>query len=244
MSKVILITGANTGVGFGLASLLSEKGHIVYVGARNEAKGKQAVETLHSEGLKTAKFVLIDVTKPPTVEAAKETIEKAEGRLDILVNNAAISGFSESQNATSASIPDIRDVMETNFYGVIQTTITFLPLLRKSPNGVILNISSELGSNSYQARPENKFQLVAYSTSKVALNSYTIALAHELKKEGIKVNVATPGYVSTQMNDYGSHGAGGKTIKEGAFALLPWILLDKDGPTGKFFDSKGEEFPW
>ncbi|KAF8972271.1 oxidoreductase [Flammula alnicola] len=242
MSKVILITGANTGIGFGLASLLAEKGHIVYVGARNEAKGKQAVETLHSEGLKTAKFILIDVTKPPTIEAAKETIEKAEGRLDILVNNAAISRFAESQNATSPSIPDIRDVMETNFYGVIQTTITFLPLLRKSPDAVILNVSSAAGSNSYlAARDSNRPTYVAYSTSKAALNSYTIALAHELKKEGIKVNVANPGRVTTQLNNYTQ---GWQTFKEGASTLLPWILLDKDGPTGKFFDSNGEELPW
>ncbi|KAF8972279.1 hypothetical protein BDZ97DRAFT_1019324 [Flammula alnicola] len=241
MSKVILITGANTGVGFGLASLLAEKGHIVYVGARNEAKGKEAVETLHSEGLKTAKFILIDVTKPPTIEAAKETIEMAEGRLDVLVNNAAIGQFAEDQNATSASIPAIRDVMETNFYGVIQTTITFLPLLRKSSNAVILNVSSTAGSNSYLARREGQPSYVAYSTSKVALNSYTIALAHELKKEGIKVNVANPGHVSTQLNGFAQ---GGQTFKEGASTLLPWILLDKDGPTGKFFNINGEEVTW
>ncbi|KAF8967039.1 hypothetical protein BDZ97DRAFT_1804884 [Flammula alnicola] len=201
-------------------------------------------DTLHSEGLKTAKFVLIDVTKLPTIEAAKETIEKVEGRLDVLVNNAGVGKFSENQNATSASIPVIRDAFETNFYGVIQTSITFLPLLRKSSGGVILNVSSELGSNSFQARPENHYHFVAYNTSKAALNSYTIALASELKKEGIKVNVATPGFTATKLNNYGQGAQGAQTVKEGASALLPWILLDKDGPTGKFFDSKGEEFPW
>ncbi|KAF8967041.1 hypothetical protein BDZ97DRAFT_1756126 [Flammula alnicola] len=244
MSKVILITGANTGIGFDLARLLAEKNHIVYIGARNETAGKEALETLQSEGFKTVKLVLLDVTKLPTIQAAKETIEKAEGRLDSLVNNAAISKIGENQNATSASIPAIRDAFETNFYGVIQTSITFLPLLRKSSNAVILNVSSGLGSNSYMARPESQAHLVAYNTSKAALNSYTIALASELKKEGIKVNVATPPYTSTRLNNHGQIAQGARPLREGSSALLPWVLLDKDGPTGKFFGSNGEEFPW
>ncbi|KAF8967030.1 oxidoreductase [Flammula alnicola] len=244
MSKVILITGANTGIGFDLARLLAEKNHIVYIGARNEAAGKEALETLQSEGLKTVKLVLLDVTKLPTIQAAKETIEKAEGRLDSLVNNAGIGKLGENQNATSASIPAIRDAFETNLYGVIQTTITFLPLLRKSSNAVILNVSTQLGSNSFQARPGNQFHPVAYATSKAALNSYTIALASELNKEGIKVNVATPGYTATKLNNYGQASQGAQPLRVGSSALLPWVLLDKDGPSGKFFDSKGEETPW
>jgi NAD(P)-dependent dehydrogenase (short-subunit alcohol dehydrogenase family) len=146
-----------------------------------------------------------------------------------------------NQNATSIDLDTIRDAMETNFYGLIQTTITLLPLIRKSSNGVILNVSTDMASNTYQARPEAQLHLVAYNTSKAAMNSYSIALAHELKNEGIKVNVVTPGFTTTKLN----HNApGGKTTKEGAESLVPWTLLDKNGPTGKFFDWDGKEFPW
>jgi NAD(P)-dependent dehydrogenase (short-subunit alcohol dehydrogenase family) len=200
-------------------------------------------EKLHANGLKTVKFALIDVTKGSTIEATKAAIENAEGRLDVLVNNAGISKMGVNQNATSVDLETIRDAMETNFYGLIQTTITLLPLLRKSKNGVILNVSTDMASNSYQARPEADLRLnvVAYNTSKAAMNSYSIALAQELKNEGIKVNVVTPGFTTTKLNH---HAPGGKTMKEGAESLVPWALLDNNGPTGKFFDWDGNEFPW
>lgn len=198
-------------------------------------------ETLHADGLKTVKFALIDVTKIATIEATKTAIENAEGKLDVLVNNAGISKMGVNQNATSIDLETIRDAMETNFYGSIQTTITLLPLIRKSSNGVILNVSTDMASNTFQARPEAQLHLVAYNTSKAAMNSYLIALAHELKNEGIKVNAVTPGFTTTKLNH---HTPGGKTTKEGAESLVPWTLLDKNGPTGKFFDWDGKEFPW
>ena len=119
--------------------------------------------------------------------------------------------------------------METNFFGLVETTIAFLPLLRKSTNAVIVNVATT--SNTIQARPNAGFQVVAYNTSKSAVNSYTIALAQELKEEGIKVNAVAPGYTSTKLNNFGR---GGKTAKAGAEVLLPWALLDKDGPTCMF----------
>jgi len=241
MSKVILVTGANSGIGFELVRVLAEKNHTVYLGARNEAAGKEAVEKLHADGLKAVKFALIDVTKVSTIEATKAAIENAEGKLDVLVNNAGISKLGVNQNATSIELETIRDAMETNFYGLIQTTITLLPLIRKSNNGVILNVSTDMASNSYQARPDSRLHVVAYNTSKAAMNSYSIALAHELKSEGIKVIVVTPGFTTTKLNH---HAPGGKTTKEGAESLVPWVLLDKNGPTCKFFDWDGKEFPW
>jgi NAD(P)-dependent dehydrogenase (short-subunit alcohol dehydrogenase family) len=198
-------------------------------------------EALHADGLKTVKLAVIDVTKIATIEATKTAIEHAEGKLDILVNNAGISKMGVNQNATSIDLETIRDAMETNFYGSIQTTIIILPLIRKSSNGVILNVSTDMASNTFQARPEAQLHFVAYNTSKAAMNSYLIALAHELKNEGIKVNAVTPGFTTTKLNH---HAPGGKTTKEGAESLVPWTLLDKNGPTGKFFDWDGKEFPW
>ena len=119
--------------------------------------------------------------------------------------------------------------METNFFGLVQTTIAFLPLLRKSTNAAIVNVATV--SNTVQARPGAGFQVVAYNTSKTAVNSYTIALAQELRGEGIKVNAVAPGFTSTKLNNYSK---GGKTAKAGAEVLLPWALLEKDGPTCMF----------
>lgn len=200
-------------------------------------------DKLHAEGLKSVKSVRIDVTVPATIQAAKEKIEKEEGALDVLVNNAGISKMDTDQRADSVDIAVLRETMETNFFGLVQTTITFLPLLRKAKNGpaVILNVSTDMASNSYMAQPSSTLHVVAYNTSKAAMNSYTIALAFELKDAGIKVNAVTPGFTTTKLNN---HRPGGKTMKEGAESLLPFALLDKEGPTGKFFDWNGNEFPW
>jgi NAD(P)-dependent dehydrogenase (short-subunit alcohol dehydrogenase family) len=171
--------------------------------------------------------------------------------LDILVNNAGkiqlhyawelvdrttslragIAAFDKVQNASTADVSAIRDCIEVNLIGLVQTTTTFLPLLRASEQAVILNVSTEMASNSLQAGPNARIHVVAYNTSKAAVNSYTIALAQELKKEGIKVNAVTPGFTSTKLN-YFHHG--GKTTRQGAEVLLPWALIDKDGPTCEY----------
>ncbi|KAF8170943.1 hypothetical protein BJ912DRAFT_131594 [Pholiota molesta] len=243
MAKVILITGANSGLGFGLARLIAEKGHIVYIGARNEAAGKEAVHTLHSEGFKTAKLVKINITDPSSTKAAAEVIEAAEGKLDVLVNNAGIYKAEENQNAVSPSFDVIREIFEANFFGTIQTTTAFIPLLRKSTekSPVILNVSSGLGSNSLRARKTeaDEFDLTGYNASKAALNSYTITLSHELKKEGFKVNAVAPGFTATKMT-----GGRGQPVRDGALGLLRLTLVDENGPTGKFCNAAGEEYPW
>ncbi|KAG5641608.1 hypothetical protein DXG03_004645 [Asterophora parasitica] len=227
--------GSNAGIGFELVRLLAEKGHTVYLASRNEASGHKAQAQLQADGLHV-KFVQLDVTDITSVVAAKDTIEKAEGRLDVLVNNAGIGLLDKEQNATLVSLDVIREAFEPNFYGVIQTTITFLPLLRASPQAVILNVSSDMASNNLQSKSSH-LHVVAYNTSKAAANSYTIALAHELRSEGIKVNAITPGFTSTKLNGFRK---GGKSIKAGAEILLPWALLDKDGPTGVWQASPGE----
>lgn len=185
--------------------------------------------------------MLLDVTSLPTIQAAKETIEKAEGKLDVLVNNAGIAKFGSDENVLTIELDTIRDTMATNFYGLIHMCQTFVPLLRKSSNGVIVNVSTNMASNAHQAGPQQSLHVVAYNTSKAAANSYSIALAQELKAEGIKVIIVTPGFTSTQLNGFR---AGGKTPKEGALSILPWALIDKDGPTCKFVDWNGNDFPW
>lgn len=139
-----------------------------------------------------------------------------------------------NQYPATLLLSTVRGVMEVNFFGAVQTTVTLLPLMRKSTNGgAIVNVTSMMGSNSFQANPTRTFRssplyaFSAYSMSKAALNSYTIALSHELKAEGIKVNTVSPGHTATKMSTYN-----GKTTRAGAEVLLPWVLLEKDGPTG------------
>ena len=134
------------------------------------------------------------------------------------------------QNATNVDVSVLREAFEPNLFGLVQTTTTFLPLLRKSPQAVILNVTTDMASNARQADPNSALHFVAYNTSKAAANSYTIALAHELQAEGIKVNCVTPGFTSTKLNGFQP---GGKTAKQGAEILLPWALLGADGPTGE-----------
>ena len=139
----------------------------------------------------------------------------------------------QPQNATNIDISLVRAIFEPNLFGLIQTTTTLLPLIRKSAQGAILNVSSGLASSTNHAKPDSTLRkFTAYNASKTAANSYTIALAHELRKEGIKVNCVSPGLTATRMSAI--FGATGKSAKDGAESLLPWALLGADGPTGKF----------
>ncbi|KAJ7723285.1 hypothetical protein DFH07DRAFT_856051 [Mycena maculata] len=244
-TKVILVTGSNTGIGYELVHLLAAKGHTVYLASRKESAGVEALAKIKKEKSLHVKFVQLDITDIDSVKAAVAKIEKDEGRLDVLVNNAGISEMDKPHSATKPNLAAIRAAFETNFFGLIQTTTEFLPLLRTSSTpddpSVILNLSTDMASNGFMASPKGFLhQAVAYNTSKAAANSYTIALAHELKDEGIKVNCATPGFTTTRLNGFAP---GGKTAEQGAAMLVPWCLMEKDGKTGRFaFD--GGEFPW
>lgn len=220
MSKVILVTGANSGIGFELTRLLAQMGHTVYLGARNPVAGQEAQDKLYAEGLDGVKFIELDVTNLTTIVAAKEVIQKAEGRLDVLVNNAGVSCMDRPQAASTIDLAIVREAFEPNFFGLIQTTTTLLPLILAAPNGVILNVSTDMASNNHQSKSDY-LHFAAYNTSKAAANSYTIALSHDLRKEGIKVNAVTPGYTSTKLNSFGE---GGKSVMAGAEILLPWAL--------------------
>jgi len=239
-SRTILVTGSNAGIGLELVRLLAAKGHTVYLASRNEIAGKEAQAALKNEGL-NVKLVQLDVTDAQSIVAAKEAIEKAEGHLDVLVNNAGIANMDKPQNATNVDVSVVRAVFEPNFFGLIQTTTTFLPLIRKSAQPVILNVTTDMASNTTQAKPDSILHVTAYNTSKAAANSYTIALAHELRNEGIKVNCVTPGFTTTKLNGFRE---GGKSTRDGAETLLPWALLGSDGPTGLFIDEHGKELSW
>ncbi|KAK7031071.1 hypothetical protein VNI00_013671 [Paramarasmius palmivorus] len=256
--KVVLITGANGGIGFELARLLAEKGHKVYIGARNTDAGQEAEKRLRDEYRLDAKFVQLDVTDSESIKAAKDLIEKAENRLDVLVNNAGRLQYSTvamtmklTYNVTATYHPprnlsetDLQDyirVMNTNFFGLVNCTNTFLPLIRKSPPGygAIVNVSSSLGSNSALAAreiPEQFSKSGPYSASKAAANSYAIGLANELRGERIRVNCVGPGLVKTKMNNYAE---GGKTVREGTELLVPWVLLgpEDDDKTCQFYNN-------
>ncbi|KAJ7634394.1 hypothetical protein FB45DRAFT_908757 [Roridomyces roridus] len=245
-SKVILVTGSNTGIGYELVHLLAAKGHTVYLASRKESAGTEAVAKIKKEKDLDVKLVQLDVTDVASIDAAVAKIQKDEGKLHVLVNNAGISEMDKPHSATSPDLAAIRATIDANLFGLIQTTTAFLPLLRASNTpsapSVILNVTTDMASNGNMASGPNSFlhKCIAYNTSKAAANSYTIALAKELEEEGMKVNCATPGFTTTKLNGFAP---GGKTAEQGAEMLVPWCLMDKDGKTCRFaFD--GGELPW
>ncbi|OMQ09722.1 SDR family oxidoreductase [[Flexibacter] sp. ATCC 35103] len=244
--KSVLITGANRSIGLELVKELSKKGLFVYLGARDLEKGKTAVKELTANGYENIKAIKIDVTKSDSILAAKNIVQNEQGKLDILINNAGISG-ALPQNASDTSIKDIQEVFDTNFFGVISVTQAFLELLKKSDNPRISNITSGLGSLTLHSDPNWKyynFKSSSYGTSKAALNAYTINLAYELKDLPFKVNAIDPGYTATDFNHHNGPG----TIESAAAFIIKHTLTDENGPTGKFFSNDIEDeteiSPW
>jgi len=239
--KTVLITGANKGLGFETARQLGEKGYTILVGARDESKGSEAVEKLKGEGF-DADFVKIDATDAETIKLAAQTVGEKYGKLDVLVNNAGIVVEDMNGKPSETSSETLRKTFDTNFFGVIDITQAFLPLIKKSENGRIVNVSSGLGSLTLHGDPNWEFYQVkplAYNSSKTALNAFTVILAHELKDTNIKVNSADPGYTATDLN--GNNGT--KTVAEGASIITDLATLDENGATGSYFDDQGV-LPW
>ncbi|MGW6419918.1 SDR family oxidoreductase [Streptomyces sp. NPDC055055] len=238
--KIALITGANKGIGFAVARQLGEQGVTVLVGARDEVRGKQAADALVADGL-TAVPLRLDVTDPASVAEAAEEIERRYGRLDILVNNAGVAGGFHG-SADEATADDLREVYETNVFGVVTVVRALLPLLRRSPAGRIVNLSSHVGSltlNSDPGSPLAGLDMIAYQSSKTALNALTVAYAKALRGTSIKVNAALPGVVATDINHHRGH----RTPAEGAGIAVRLALLDEAGPSGACLADDGT-VPW
>jgi NAD(P)-dependent dehydrogenase (short-subunit alcohol dehydrogenase family) len=241
--RVALVTGANKGLGLAIAKRLAREPMTVLLGARNAEKGERAAAELRAEGL-DAQAIAVDVTRADTIAAAAATVEARFGRLDVLVNNAGIADLADG-SPTTADLDAIRRVMETNFFGVVAVTRALLPLLRRSPAGRVVNVSSNLGSLALAApldSPYGATGLLAYRISKAALNMLTIELARELRGTAIKVNAAAPGYTATDLNAHLPRRAS-QTVDEAAVVPVRLALLPNDGPTGGFFGKDGP-MPW
>ncbi|WPO78054.1 SDR family oxidoreductase [Flavobacterium sp. KACC 22761] len=244
--KSVLITGANRSIGLEIVKQLSKKGLFVYLGSRNLEKGEKVVAELTQNGFEDIKAIQIDVTNQESVAAAKNSIEKEQGKLDILINNAGVLG-AMPQGSSTTSIENIQDTFDTNFFGVIRVTQTFLDLLKKSESPRISNITSGLGSLTLHSDPTWKyypFKAVSYVSSKAALNAFTVTLAFELKDLPFKVNSIDPGYTATDFNNFNGPGS----VESAASFIIKHTLTDENGPTGKFFsndiEDESEESPW
>jgi len=226
MSTVALVTGGNRGIGREVCRQLAEHGHDVVLTARSADAAASAARAVNAEPLQ------LDVTDPASVAAAARWVADRHDRLDVLVNNAAIT-YDTWQRAVDADLAVVREAAETNLYGPWLLVQEFLPLLRASGHGRIVNVSSEAASLASMGAGTP-----AYNASKVALNALTRMLAAELRGDGILVNAICPGWVATDMG-----GPGGRPVAEGAAGIVWAATLPDTGPTGGFFRD-GHPLPW
>jgi NAD(P)-dependent dehydrogenase (short-subunit alcohol dehydrogenase family) len=248
--SVALVTGANQGIGLQIAKDLVANGCTVLVGSRNLERGEAAAKEVGPG----AHALQLDVTDQTSIAAAAERVRKEFGRLDVLVNNAAISNtskragqsveeYSKSTRPSNVSLDEVRAVWETNVFGVLAVTQAMLPLLRQAPAARIVNVSSGVGSLTQNADPAFPNRAIfgpVYPASKTALNAITLAMAIELEPAGIKVNAVTPGFTKTNLNGY----QGTEPVEAGAREAVRVALLGPDGPTGTFTRWENETVPW
>jgi len=235
-----LVTGANKGIGFAIAKGLAVADMTVWMGARDRARGEEAVAKLQDVGF-DVRFLEIDVADDASVRRAADTLGAEAGALDVLVNNAGIL-LDVTKPPSEVPIEDIKATFEVNLYGPIRVTQAFLPLLKSAEAARIVMMSSGVGSLTLITDPTSIFSsvnLLDYTASKVALNAVTVSFAKELEPLGIKVNAVEPGHVQTDLNN----NTGFISPDEGAVTAIRMALLDKDGPTGGFFGSHGRQ-PW
>ncbi|RKS08676.1 short-subunit dehydrogenase [Nocardiopsis sp. Huas11] len=242
-TKTALVTGANKGIGYEIAGGLGALGYRVAVGAREQTRRERAVERLRAAGV-DAFGVALEVTIDRSVAEAAALVEQRLGRLDVLVNNAGISGETGpgwGQDPTTLDLDVVRTVVETNVIGVIRVTNAMLPLLRRSASPRIVNVSSSVGSLTRQSDPDIEVGpvMAAYAPSKSFLNALTVQYARRLDDTNILVNAACPGLVATDFTGF----QGPRTPRQGAATAIRLATLADGGPTGGFFEDAGA-IPW
>lgn len=247
---VALVTGANQGIGLQIAKDFVARGLTVLVGSRNPERGEAAATEIGPDAL----ALQLDVTDAASIASAAERVRNEFGRLDVLIQNAAISntntqpGQSVEEHAkrtrpSNVPLDEMRAVWDTNVFGVLAVYQAMLPLLRKTPGARIVNVSSGVGSLTMNSDPAFPYRAIfgpVYPASKTALNALTVAMAAELEPEGIKVNAVSPGYTRTNLNGY----SGTQTVEQGALEVVRVALLGPDSPTGTFTRWEGEKIPW
>lgn len=244
---VALVTGANKGIGFQVASDLTKHGFTVLVGSRDLERGEAATSQIGSD----AHTLQLDVTDESSIAAAAQRVRNEFGRLDVLVNNAAISFAGDPSTPlhdrgtagllTVAPLDVVRQIFETNVFSAIALTQALLPLLREAPQARIVNVGSSGGSLTLNSDTSNPHRAMfgIYPTSKSAIHAVTVAFAAALDSTGIKVNAADPGFTSTALNNF----QGTKSVEQGALPIVEMALIGPDGPTGTFVGGEGT-VPW
>lgn len=229
MSGIAVVTGANRGIGLEVVRQLAALDYTVVLGSRNEEKGRLAAESIGGTRVIARR---LDVTDPETIDALRGWIASEYGVLDVLINNAGID-YDMDQRASTADMERMFRAVETNVYGPWRMVRAFVPLVRKSAHGRIVNVSSESGSLAGMSGTAP-----VYSMTKAALNALTRQLAAELAGDGVLVNSVCPGWVATDMG-----GAGGRPVADGGASVVWAVTIGDDGPTGGFFRD-GTALPW
>jgi NAD(P)-dependent dehydrogenase (short-subunit alcohol dehydrogenase family) len=230
VERVALVSGGNRGLGLEVARRLAEDGYRVVIGSRDPARGEEAAREVG----RSATACRLDLTDPESIEACISTIEERFGRLDVLVNNAAIEGGGWSTSATDVDLDEVRDTLETNLFGAWKLTQAALPLMRRNGYGRIVNLSSGMGQLSDMGG-----HAPAYRISKTGLNALTRMLSAELIGENILVNSSCPGWVRTDMGGPSAR----RSVEEGADTPFWLATLPAEGPRGGFFRDR-EPIPW
>lgn len=247
--RIALITGANQGVGFQVAKQLAAHGHIVLVGSRNYQNGETAAQSIGAGAIP----IQLDVTDAVSIQAAAKRIESEFGRLDLLVNNAAISrsgrnevtleNYTTLYGVSTVTLDEVRNIWETNVFGALAVYQAMLPLLRLSKDARIVNVSSAAGSLTLNADPSFPYRKMfspAYAGSKAAFNIMALSMMIEHENDGIKVNLVSPEFTSTALNNF----QGTETLEDGSREVVRVALFGPDEPSGTFTRWENSNIPW
>lgn len=213
----------------------------MYLGSRDSKRGQASVDELRAAGFSDVHLLVLDVTSEESVKSAVATLSSKVSALDVLVNNAGVTGFGIGEPGRVETAAEVEQVYAVNIIGPVRATLGFLDLLKKSKSGRIVNVSSGLGSfgiNTDPTSPYYAYNIVSYNSSKSALNMITVSYSKSLAEFGIKVNACCPGSVLTDMNPHGQ-----QTVEVGVTPIIKLATLDDDGPTGTYINKDGP-LPW